>query len=218
MIDWNRCSMWRLPERTTTCSIVQVQYTPIMILNCHDRSNRVSIMTKTKWGNYMTNRTDVIYAENETKLPWPIELGPFNDKKQTGQRRDWSYRSALCWNQNSTVLTYMTECSLWCKPDKTPMWPIVQVRSTQKTKLSCYDARTECHLWRKQNRTTTWLIVQVRFKHKTIINFRDRLHQVPTVTNSKYDNYVTDHIDVVYFENKIELSRSIESSSVCDEN
>ena len=50
------------------CPIVQVWSKLKIILNSHDRSDRVPNVTKTKKDNCMTNRTDVVYAKNETKL------------------------------------------------------------------------------------------------------------------------------------------------------
>lgn len=39
-----------------------------MIRNCFDQLDRVPTMTKTKQDNYVTDHTDVVYAENETEL------------------------------------------------------------------------------------------------------------------------------------------------------
>ena len=39
-----------------------------MILNCRDRWDWVPTMTKTRYNNDMTDRIDVVYAEDETKL------------------------------------------------------------------------------------------------------------------------------------------------------
>ena len=38
------------------------------ILNFHDRLDWVLIVTKTKLDNYVIDRTDAIYAKNETEL------------------------------------------------------------------------------------------------------------------------------------------------------
>lgn len=46
----------------------------------------------------------------------------------------------------------------------------------------------------------------------------DRLHRVYYVTKARQDNNVTNHIDLVYAEIEIELSRPIWPSVVCDEN
>ena len=40
-----------------------------MILNCHNRSDRVLIVLKTRLENYVTHRIDVVYAENKIVLP-----------------------------------------------------------------------------------------------------------------------------------------------------
>ena len=49
---------------------------PKTILNCRDRLNWVSIVTKTKYDNYVIDRIEVVYAKNETKLLQPIKPGP----------------------------------------------------------------------------------------------------------------------------------------------
>ena len=46
-----------------------------MILNYYDRSNWVSIVTKTRYENYVTYRIDALYVKNETELSWPIRSG-----------------------------------------------------------------------------------------------------------------------------------------------
>ena len=47
--------------------------------------------------NNVTNRTGVVYAKNEIKLSWPIELGTFYDENHVGQWRDRSYMCGLQW-------------------------------------------------------------------------------------------------------------------------
>lgn len=42
-------------------------------------------MVKTRQDNNMTDRTDVIYIENEIKFLWPIDSGMVYDKNQTKQ-------------------------------------------------------------------------------------------------------------------------------------
>lgn len=44
----------------------------------HDRSNQVLSMMKTIQDNYVTNHIDIdmVYAENEIELSWPIEHRP----------------------------------------------------------------------------------------------------------------------------------------------
>ena len=48
-------------------------------LSYHDRSNRVWHVTKTKQDKDMTDRTSVVYIENETELSWYITLGAVYD-------------------------------------------------------------------------------------------------------------------------------------------
>ena len=52
-------------------------------------------LTKTKQDNDMTNRTSAIYAENETELPWPIELSVVYEENQTEQGHDRLYSYGL---------------------------------------------------------------------------------------------------------------------------
>ena len=44
-----------------------------MKLSCHDQSDRVWFVMKTRHDNDTTNHTGVIYAQNDTKLLWSIE-------------------------------------------------------------------------------------------------------------------------------------------------
>lgn len=83
-----------------------------MILNCRDRSNRVLSMMKTRQANNVTDRTNLIYAENKTNLPCPIKSSVMCDENHIGQRRDQSYKSSLHRNQNKTIEAYQTKCSL----------------------------------------------------------------------------------------------------------
>ena len=39
-----------------------------------------------------------------------------------------------------------------------------------------------------------------------VMNYRDRSNQVPTMMKTRYENYVTDHIDAIYAENETDLS------------
>lgn len=39
-----------------------------MMLNCHDQSDWVSIVIKTRLENDVTDHIDVVYSENETDL------------------------------------------------------------------------------------------------------------------------------------------------------
>ena len=55
---------------------------------------------KTKKDNDVTDHTNVVYAKNETKLPWQNISGIDYDENQTGQLCDWLYRCGLCKKQN----------------------------------------------------------------------------------------------------------------------
>ena len=51
-----------------------------MILNCCDRSDRVSTVTKTRLENDVIDHIDMVYAKNEIDLPWLIILGMVFDE------------------------------------------------------------------------------------------------------------------------------------------
>ena len=53
---------------------------------------------------------------------------------------------------------------------------------------------------------------------KMLLNCLDWSHQASIVTETKYDNYVTDHMDAIFIENEIVMSWSIRPGVVCDEN
>ena len=72
-------------------------------------------MMKINQDNDMTDRTDAVYAENDTKSSWQIGLGMVCDENHTRQWRDWSYKSGLRWNRKWTVKTCLTRCGLWWK-------------------------------------------------------------------------------------------------------
>ena len=76
---------------------------------------------------------------NEIEMSWPIILGLIYDENLIGQRRDRLYRFGQCRNQNWSVKTYLTVCSLWWNPYRKMIWPIIQMQSMPKTKLSCHD-------------------------------------------------------------------------------
>lgn len=52
---------------------------------------------------------------------------------------------------------------------------------------------------------------------KMILNYHDQSDRVSTMTKTILENDVTNHIDVVYTKNDIELSRSIKSGVIYDE-
>ena len=45
--------------------------------------------------NNVTNRTGAVYAENYSKLSWPIRHGAIYDENDIRQQCDWSYRCGL---------------------------------------------------------------------------------------------------------------------------
>ena len=72
-------------------------------------------------------------------------------------------------------------------------------------------------LW-KPDKTTTWSIVWVGFTLKTILNCSDWLDQVQSVTKTRQDNDVIDHIGITNAEIEIELSRLTKLGAVCNRN
>lgn len=50
---------------------------------------------KTRQENNVTNRTSAVYAENNTELLRPIELGEDCDENQIKQRHERSYKCDL---------------------------------------------------------------------------------------------------------------------------
>ena len=67
-------------------------------LNYQDLSDQVQFVMKTRQDHDVTSGTNVIYAENEIKLLWQINLGTVCDTNQIRQQRDRSYRYGLCRN------------------------------------------------------------------------------------------------------------------------
>lgn len=55
-----------------------------MVLNCHNLSDQVRFVKKTKQDNDMINRISAVYVKNETKLSWLIESCLFCDENQIG--------------------------------------------------------------------------------------------------------------------------------------
>ena len=51
-------------------------------LNYQDLSDQVQFVMKTRQDHDVTSRTNVIYAENEIKLLWQINLGTVRDTNQ----------------------------------------------------------------------------------------------------------------------------------------
>ena len=83
MTDQTKFDLWCKQDRIMKWSIIQVWFTSKIKLSYKDLSHRVRSMMKT-----VTNHTRVIYAKNESKLSWSIELGVHFDENQIGQWRD----------------------------------------------------------------------------------------------------------------------------------
>ena len=80
MTNQIRCGLqWKL-DKTMTWPIAQVQFMPKKKLSCHDRSDQVRSVMKTKNDNNVTDPTRVAYAENKMELSRPIGLGVYCDK------------------------------------------------------------------------------------------------------------------------------------------
>lgn len=95
---------------------------------------------------------------------------------------------------------------------------VIYVVLNRKRNLVVITNQIECYLLLKLDRTMTWSLVQVQCTPKMILNCRDRSNWVPTMMKTKYDTYLTDHIDRVYAKNETELLWSIKPGMICDEN
>lgn len=62
-------------------------------------------MTKTRQDNDVIDWNGAIYAEIETKLSWPIELGVVCYDNKTRQQHDRSYKCAQHQKWNWVVMT-----------------------------------------------------------------------------------------------------------------
>lgn len=80
MTDQTKYHLWQKLDTTMMWSIVQVPSMPKIILNFHDRLDRVSTLTKTRQDNYVIDCKDAIYAKNEIELLWLIELRTICDE------------------------------------------------------------------------------------------------------------------------------------------
>ena len=75
-------------KKNMTWSIIQVRSMSKTKLSCHDRSDRVSSVTKTKQVNNMIDCTSAVYAKNDTELLRQIGSVVDYDKNQIGKQRD----------------------------------------------------------------------------------------------------------------------------------
>ena len=125
MTNGTRCQLWQKLDRITTWLIIHIWSTLKTKLSCRDRSDWVQFAMKTRQDNDMTNRTSAIYAKKETKLSWPIGSNVVYDENSIGKWHDWSNRSGLHQKWYWTIGTYLIECCLWWKLDRTTIWPIV---------------------------------------------------------------------------------------------
>ena len=79
-----------------------------MILNFRDWLDRLLIVPKTRYDNYVTDHIDMIYSEYETKLLWLIWSSLVYYENQMGQ-----------WHDDRIGLIYIkTKTELW-----RPIWP-----------------------------------------------------------------------------------------------
>lgn len=80
MADQNGYYMWCKQEMIAMWLILHVRSTSKMIKNFCNRSDRVSIVTKTEKDNNVTKHIDAVFIKNETKLSWPIEPSPISSE------------------------------------------------------------------------------------------------------------------------------------------
>ena len=88
--------------------IIHVQSTLKTKLSCHDRSDQVLYVMKTRHDNDVTESIGVAYMENDTELSWSIRSGADYNKNQIGQLHDQLHRCGLCQKQNWVVVTNQT--------------------------------------------------------------------------------------------------------------
>lgn len=73
MIDQIGCLLWRKLDKTMMWSIIHVRFMVKTILNYHDQLDWVLTMMETRQDNYVTDCTDAVFVQNETKLSWLIK-------------------------------------------------------------------------------------------------------------------------------------------------
>ena len=120
--NMTRCNLWWKPNKTTMRPMVRVWCMPKMKLSCHDRSDRVRSMIKTRQDSDVTDHIGLVYSKIEIELSG---LGMVCDENQTRQWLDRSYRCDLHWKWYWTIMIDWTECSLWQKLERTIAWPII---------------------------------------------------------------------------------------------
>ena len=107
------CTHWKNWSNSSSCQRVNEDKNLMFLLW---KMNQLELSI------YLLNLRMIMFIRKLNKITtWPI------------------YRSGLCWNRNWTFGTYLIECALWWKLDRTTIWLIVQVRSTPKTTLNCCD-------------------------------------------------------------------------------
>ena len=88
-----------------------------MKLRCHDWSNPVRSMMKTRQDDDIIDHTGVVYAKNKTKLSWPIKPTAFYDENHIGKWCDWTYRCDL--QENDIELSSLIGLGVVCNENQT---------------------------------------------------------------------------------------------------
>ena len=61
-------------------AVIKMWFMPKKKLSCHDWSNRVQYVMKTRQDNSVIDYTSAVYVKNETELLWQIGLHVFCDE------------------------------------------------------------------------------------------------------------------------------------------
>lgn len=93
--------LWK-SGKTTMWHILQGRSTLKRKVSCHDRSNQLCTIMKTKPDSGMTDHKGAVNVELKIELSWPIIPGANFYEKKIRQWSDWSYMRSML----KTKLTY----------------------------------------------------------------------------------------------------------------
>ena len=204
-------------------------------LSCHDLSDQVRFVMKIRQDDNLTDCTSAFYAENDTKLSWSIEHGVFYAKNdielswlvrqgaiydETRQDNDVTNRTSAIYVENETGLSWPIRLSAIC--DKNQIGQRLDWLYKSDLCWKWYEIvvtnQFGYRLWWKPNRTMTWLIIQMQSTLKMKLSCHDWSDWVWSVTKTRQDNDMTNHVGLLYTKIKIELLGPIWSGVVYDEN
>ena len=142
-------------------------------LNCHDWSNRVRSMTKTRKDNNMTDRTGAIYSKIGTELSWSIEQDVVYHKSI--RDNDVIDRKSVIFIEYDTKLSRLNGQCVVYDEDEIRQWCDRSYCSTLRWKQNCTimtDSIGHDLRW-SPNKTMTWLVIQVWCTLKSKLNCHD---------------------------------------------